>query len=629
MALIKMKRFHMLAMKEEKDALLRLLQSLGCVQISEAQVDDAPLQDAPANYDLERIKWAIGFLGKHSTVKKPLFASDVYISQQEAERIYQRRSEIMELIAQAEAVEKEQGKISSEHLKLDAELEELRPWANLSIPLSDIRDTAETHRLLGTMPTSAWAKLSADSEYQSLLALGYVVSEITGTSYLALVIHKDDYAQAMKLLKDAGFVSLAVKAEGTIAAQLQALEAQRKALHERSAALKTKLVELAQALPQLEQLYDLLSIEQERAEQSTKLYNTESSFYIKGWIPENTVDNVQKAIAEQSFCVELEISEAQDDEEPPVLMQNNPIVTPFESVVKGFSYPAPNGMDPTALMMPFFANFFGMMLSDAGYGILMAIAIPIIIKKFNPKLSTKNMLKLLLWGAGFTVLWGALFNTWFGFAPFPALLNPVDEPLPVMMVCLAVGAVHLFAGLFAAVYMNIKKGDYLAAVFDQISWASLLIGLGLLIVPATAGIGQILALVGAGIIILTAGRGSKNIFGRLIGGFGALYGITGWVSDLLSYMRLFGMGLATGVIGQVINILVGMIFESGIIGMIIGSVIFVAAHLFNFGINALGAYVHSCRLQYIEFFGKFYEDGGKPFTPLCEKTRYIQISKEK
>jgi V/A-type H+-transporting ATPase subunit I len=218
-----------------------------------------------------------------------------------------------------------------------------------------------------------------------------------------------------------------------------------------------------------------------------------------------------------------------------------------------------------------------------------------------------------------------MYNSWFGFAPFPSVFDPVKNAMPVMMVCVALGAVHLFAGLGVAAYVNIRNGKWLDAVYDQLSWAMIIIGIGVLLILGSSA-GQWMALAGAAVVVFSAGRHkSKNPFKRLISGLGALYGITGWVSDLLSYMRLFGMGIATGVIGMVINILIGMVMQSGIVGVILGAVVFVGGHLFNAAINTLGAYVHSCRLQYIEFFSKFYEDGGKPFMPLNETSRYVYV----
>ncbi|MBE0601722.1 MAG: V-type ATP synthase subunit I, partial [Firmicutes bacterium] len=307
-------------------------------------------------------------------------------------------------------------------------------------------------------------------------------------------------------------------------------------------------------------------------------------------------------------------------------MLNNPKPTaPFESIVSGFALPKFGSFDPTTIMMPFFVNFMGMMISDAGYGLMMALIIPILIFARKPAPGTKKMLWILMAAGVASLFWGAMYNSWFGFNPFPSVFDPVKNAMPVMIVCIALGAVHLFAGLFVAAYVNIRDKKYMDAVYDQLSWALIMVGIGLLLVLGTP-VGQWMALAGAALVIYSAGRHkSKNPFKRLISGLGAMYGITGWISDLLSYMRLFGMGLATGVIGMVINILIGMVMQSGIFGIIIGSALFVGGHLFNAAINTLGAYVHSCRLQYIEFFSKFYEDGGKPFMPLAETSRYVYV----
>lgn len=626
MALIKMKRFHMLAMKEDKSKLLRMLQTLGCVEITDANPNVDQKQEVKQNPAIERVRFAIDFLSKSSTAKKPMFPSDVYITQDEAKAILQQQNQLMQYVEQTENIEKEQGKLLSEAIKIQAGLDELKPWYSLDIPVQVNMQTQSCTIQLGSIHANSWETLQ--TSLSELMVESYVISSDANTMYVALLFYNKDYAEGLKRCKEHGFTPVNLALNSTVQDKIASLQQQKEALAKKEGEYKQALQDLAGHIPALEKLFDILSIDQQRENQQAKLYNTQSSFYVQGWIPELAIENVQKAATNISDVVEFAFAEAQEDEEPPVLMQNSKLFTPFESVVQGFSYPAASGLDPTAIMMPFFANFFGMMLSDAGYGLVMAIALPIMIKLFNPKVSTKNMFKLMTWGGLFTVLWGALYNTWFGFAPFPSVFDPINKPMPVMMVCVALGAVHLLVGLGAAAYMNIRRGDVWAAVFDQLSWVLLLSGLGMLIVPSVAGIGKILALVGVGIILLTAGRDKKNIFARLLSGLGALYNITGWISDLLSYMRLFGMGLATGVIGNVINILVGMVFQNGIIGMIIGSVLFLGAHVFNMGINALGAYVHSCRLQYIEFFGKFYEDGGRPFAPLEEKTRYIHITKE-
>ncbi|NMD38019.1 MAG: V-type ATP synthase subunit I [Christensenellaceae bacterium] len=635
MAIVKMKRFYLLAMQADKEKLLKTLQQLGSVQITDAVEEAKELMvetGSPQNTDLDRLRWAINYIGKYSDEKKPLFATDVYISRTESEEALSNASQMFDIVKQAEELEREFGKLNSQKLKLNSDKDELKPWLAMDIPLNSIKNTNDTVQFLGYIQNASLDKLKESEALADSLVYTKNISVISGTSYMLVVVHKDDYNKINKLFKDYGFTNVNFANIDTNAQT--AIEDIDNSLAEADKAEKdiiNKLTELSKNIHNMQILYDVLKLDDDRYRAVEKFVNTSSTFYAKGWIPEKSVATMEEELKKVSSAVSIEVMEPEEGDVPPVLLHNNKFVTPFESVVTGFSLPSPDSIDPSAVMAPFFANFFGMMLSDAGYALIMLIAIPIILKKYKPKLVTRNMLKLMIFGAIATVIWGALYNTWFGFGLFPqfALFDAVNKPMPVMLACVAIGAVHLFTGLIVAAYMNIKNGDVLAAVYDQLSWALLLIGLGLMVVPNLSNIGQILALVGAALIVLFAGREKKNFFGRILSGFGALYGMSSWISDLLSYMRLFGMGLATGVIGMVINKLIGTVFEAGIIGVVIGSVLFIFAHIFNLGINALGAYVHSCRLQYIEFFSKFFVDGGKEFKPLSENTRYIKIVEDK
>lgn len=627
MAIVNMKRIYLLGMKADQKAILTILQKHGSVEITDLSNENAQDSlDSFQNSELERLDWCIHYLSKYSNTKKPLFASDVYIDSDEVERVLHSKKSLFDLVENCESIEKEKGRIQTEILKKTSEIEELSPWENLNVNLDNIRDTANTKHLLGYISNMALDILNDELQTSNMLAYYEIISEKAGQSYIYVICHKSSYDDVNRVLKNNGFTYAKISyTSGSIKQIIEQKKHEISKIEQSVVGCNERLAQHAKSCSDLEKLYDLLNIEHQRNIQKRKLISTQTAFSLKGWIPAYSTEMLKKDLFDYSKNIEIEVMDPEEGDEPPVLLKNGPLASPFESVVKGFSYPSPYGIDPTAVMAPFFANFFGMMLSDAGYGLLMMIAIPLIIKKFNPQINIKNMMKLLLCGGIATVIWGALFNTWFGFSPFPFAFDPMGAPMPVMMVCIGLGAVHLLVGLGVAAYMNIKKGDYQEAIFSQFSWALLLIGLGLLLVPNLATTGTVMSIIGAAIILLTAGRDKKNIFAKLVSGFGALYGIMGWISDLLSYMRLFGMGLATGVIGMVINKLVGMVFQSGIIGIVIGSILFVGAHLFNFGINALGAYVHSCRLQYIEFFGKFYEDGGKPFMPLEEKTRYIKV----
>jgi V/A-type H+-transporting ATPase subunit I len=210
--------------------------------------------------------------------------------------------------------------------------------------------------------------------------------------------------------------------------------------------------------------------------------------------------------------------------------------------------------------------------------------------------------------------------------------NPIQEPMTLLVFSLILGAIHLFVGMGIKAYILIKDGRPVDALCDIFLWYVLLIGLVLFGIggSVSAGLaiaGKYMSIVGALGILFTAGRAKKGIVGKLLGGLGSLYGITSYLSDVLSYSRLLALGLATGVISQVINTL-GSMAGGGIGGAIVMLVAFVIGHTFNLAINVLGTFVHASRLQYVEFFGKFFEGGGIAFNPFNKKTKYVEIIKE-
>lgn len=631
MAIVEMKRLTLLALLKDKEKLLHTIQRMGCIQIT--SFPDEEIQPflakesglVKSEEEIGRLRWAIDKLSRYDKTKPPLFGSKPEISREQAEEVLSQKSHHMQTVAQAENCERRAGEMKGQEARLRAAIEQLEPWDGLDVPVSLIHNTRDTVQQAGTMPRRAFAEVASKwvAEPVALVEVGAKQE----TVYVYAVAHLTVNEAFQAGLKEAGFSPMVFgDVQGTPRQQLEAWRNDLISVTQGHQHLEAELGALSKDLPNLRLLYDILSAHRDRLAAASRFASTDTTFLLKGWVPAAMVEKVREKLAKVSPTASMEAVTPDEGDDPPVMLRNNRVAAPFEMVVSGFSLPAPFGLDPTAVMMPFFAIFFGMMVSDAGYGLLMALVIPLIIKLAKPSTGAKRLMWILTLGGVSTLFWGFMYNTWFGFAPLPVYFDPINNALPVMMLCVGIGAVHLFTGLFVGAYMNFRRRKPLDALYDQFSWFMLIVGLGLLILPATAQIGKILAIAGAGIILLTAGRNkSKSLFKRLISGLGALYGITSWVSDLLSYMRLFGMGLATGVIGMVINQLVGMVFSAGIIGKVLGAGLFVGGHLFNAGINILGAYVHSCRLQYIEFFGKFYEDGGKPFLPLEENTRYVRI----
>ncbi|MGI6688544.1 MAG: V-type ATP synthase subunit I [Christensenellales bacterium] len=629
MAIAEMKRISLLIMRRDHDRLLRFAQRLGCVQVTQVEIpeslmlrkDNARIAEIEA--ELARYQWAIRKLVKYDPVKQSMFTPLPEVSPDDLEQRDHEKAE--SVIQQAEELERRAGELRGQESRLHVSMEQLAPWMALDIPAELNHNTKSIQIISGTVNAQALNDLMVawSGEPVVIRALDLVKSQ----QYFWAAVHRDEAERFSQALQEIGYQQIALpEGKGTPRARYEADEKALAALAEEQSALEEEWRELAHHLPALRLAYETLKAEQAREEAQDRMAHTATTSFLQGWVPAYAAPGVEAAVKDRFPDAVITFSDPEEGEEPPVLLRNNPVVAPFETVVTGFSLPHPSSIDPTAVMMPFFACFFGMMVSDAGYGLMMAILVPILIKLMKPSKGGQKLFWVIGMGGVFTVLWGALYNTWFGFAPWPTVFDPVNDSLPVMGVCIGLGALHLFTGLGMGAYLNIRRGHFLDAVYDQISWFVLVVGLGLMLLPQTSQVGKWMAIAGAGIILLTAGRGkSKNPLKRLLSGLGALYNVSGWLSDLLSYMRLFGMGLATGVIGMVINLLVGMVAKSGIIGIIIAIPLFVGGHLFNAAINILGAYVHASRLQYIEFFGKFYEEGGTSFMPLGYSPRYVRV----
>ncbi len=636
MAIVEMKRLTLLAPQADREKLLRALQKLRCVEISPMEEEDEAFRARNAEAVnrtgelLRRVDWALSQLKRYDTAGKVMFGTYPEVSAADAENVWKERSRYMLLVEALEDCERRRGELKSQEIRAQNLISQYEPWKEMDVPPARaLAGTGRVRYFAGTLPGRDVEKLKERLSELRCAALSEVGSAKENVC-LIVAAHRDVEKDVQSALDALGFAqeSFSALGEKTPGAYLAELKEQLEDIAWDREQMQDAAARMAGDIPGLKILREMLNDELQREEAAQRFAVTESTFLFKGWLPADAADRVSAKIRKISPSCALEIADPGENETPPTLLRNGAFATAFEPVVEGFSLPDYKGIDPTAVMAPFYSCLFGMMVSDAGYGLLLALAIPIFVKVKKIKRQNAKMLDLLTWGGVATVIWGLIYNTVFGFNPLPEkywLLDAVNNSLPVMGVCIGVGALHLFAGLGVGAYLNFKRGQPMAAVADQIAWGTLIIGLGLLLLEQTKFCGMILAIASAAVILLFTKRGEKNPFKRVLGGLGALYGITSWVSDLLSYMRLFGMGLATGVIGMVFNQLIGMVWAGGILGKALGAVLFVGCHLFNLGINALGAYVHSCRLQYIEFFGKFYEDGGKPFQPLASHPKYVSV----
>lgn len=643
--ILKMEKLFLHGHSDDKQEILNTLMGLDCVQMipPEELYDTAPLEalckkDTPKVYDdesrLSEIAAALALLKDHEP-KAGMFSKKNELSYEEMLDL----SDIDSALRQSSVVRGIAGNISevkSFQSQEQFNRQALLPWKEFDLPLQAlVSKTCETQFF--TLPKSA--DLPALS--QSLGDLGVVVeviSEDKDLFYLAVVLLKSACGEAGALLKENSALSVVPPASsGTVAENIGYIDKRLEDYSENHKVLLESLCAHAQDTKLLKQAHDRLStaIGSQRAKQNLLL--TEQTFFTAAWAASQDKPKIEKALSR--FGCFYTFSEVPPEEEPPVRFKNNSLVQPFEVITEMYGLPHPTTLDPDPLIAPFFFLFFGMMLSDAGYGILLVV-FGFLMAARSRKGTFGNKLFHLIGLCGIsTIIWGAIYGSWFGDVittvsktffgldiTVPALINPLDEPMTIMIMSFAFGAVHLFVGMGVKAYLLIRRGHPWIALFDVGFWYFVLIGLVLLFLGGLARtVGMVLAITGALGLILTQGRDKENIFMRLMSGVMSLYDITGYFSDVLSYSRILALGLATGVIASVINTL-ATLPGVNIIGTLLFLVIFAGGHLFNLGINALGSYVHTSRLQYVEFFGKFFEGGGKVFTPLGPTVKYNVVN---
>ena len=530
-------------------------------------------------------------------------------------------------------------------VRIETAIIALKPWEKYEVPL-ETKETGSVAISIGTMPVSiTYDEILSLVLEKSDLAQVYKVASDEFQSYLSIICIKEDKDKVLNELRISGFNPIVFSEFlGNAKDNRIALESELKEIKLNLLKEEDSLSLMEGYKEQIEMLFDSYVIDRDKSKILSTIVKTKSVFYFDGWLPKSKESEVQAVLdSSLAYC---EFEEPQDGEQMPILMKQNAFSEPFESITNLYSTPSVNDIDPTPFLAPFYFIFFGLMLSDAGYGIIMSVACFMILKKFRLEGLVKKLITMFMYCGISTVFWGILFGGWFGdFIPVaaqslfgkeivinPVWFNPVEEPMTLLAFSLGLGVIHLFVGMGLKAYILIKTGNTIDAICDIFLWYVLLIGLVLFgiggyVTSIVKTLGMGMSIVGTLGVLFTGGRSKSSLIGRLLGGLGSLYNITAYLSDVLSYSRLLALGLATGVVAQVINTL-GALAGGGIKGAIVMTIAFFVGHLFNMAINVLGSFVHASRLQYVEFFGKFFDGGGKTFSPFNRKTKYVDIIKE-
>lgn len=650
MAIVKMNKFSLIALNNDKGQILENLMEIGVTEIVNIE-EELTSEEFPQLVEkdgdketvseieehMDKISFVLESLSKHDARKKGLFEARRLLDREGLERVIDDKDRLLSVIHQVLKLNEKLGSLKSEKNRSANLIASLEPWKSLDIPL-EADSTEKSTITTGVIPAAADAE-ELERELDETIGHSFltVIGADSDQTYLLLVYYTPAEAEVWEVLKRYGFSKVAFKdMTGTAGENIQRAESTIAETDRSIAEGEAAIAAFSSEIANLEVLYDYFLIQRDRHSALQSMVRTEKAFMLQGWIPAELGDKVKKDLEDKWNCI-IQITEPEGDEEFPILLTNRDLGRSVESVTRMYSLPDHREMDPNAIMGPFFVLFFGLMLGDAGYGLIMVLLSGIALWKLRLEDSMRRFMKLMLYCGFSTAFWGAMFGGWFGIASlgeFPIWFNPVEDPEELLKWSLCFGVIHIYVGLGMKALNLIRDKKYLDAVLDVFLWYIFFTGFVLFVLPFVPKInadevtglvqlGKNLLIVGGVLLILTQGREHKNIVMKLFGGLAKLYDLVAFMSDVLSYSRLLALGLATSVIASIINQMAAMNGLDSIFKILVFVVVVLAGHTFNFAINALGAYVHSSRLQYIEFFGKFYKGGGTPFEPLKINTKYI------
>ena len=640
--MVKMKKLCVMAMASQRQQLLRELLHLGCVEISEP---DGKLADPAWSALLKRenshlldtkseitdVNTALAAIKKYAQLKDGLFIQRHPISEAEflgdetAERARAACKRIDSLLQTISGLQSEEGRLRAKRASLE-------PWKGLDVPLEN-QGTAHVLFRMGVCPGSTDTGAVRQALDQHAAEIFEVGADKQQTYYF-LICLRDEEQAVMDSLRPFNFSAVTFQdMTGTAEENLRALDA---LLSENEASRKAAEAEIVKNAPERDalRLYaDRLTAEAAKESNTERLLTDGTILFFEGWAPAERMGQVSDLL-ERLGCA-WEARDPTEEEYPsvPVQLKNNWLTRPLNMVTEMYSLPAYDNVDPNPLMAPFFILFYGIMMADMGYGILMILAGLFITKKYRPKGTMGHMFSLVTLCGVSTFIMGAITGGFFGdfltqvvklttgadFA-LPSLFTPLDDTLMILVGAMCLGFVQIVTGMAISFIRKLQKGQVLDAVFEELTWWIVFAGIGVM----ALGYGNVVLYIGLALVVLGPIVTGKGLMGKITGIFGSVYNhVTGYFGDLLSYARLMALMLAGSVIAQVFNTL-GAIPGNIVVFLIIS----LAGNTLNFALNLLGCYVHDLRLQCLEYFGKFYEDGGKPFRPLAINTKFVDIQND-
>lgn len=650
MAIVKMKGLRLLAMRSDREALLELLQGMGCVEIDEPDQDPQTWQGLlsqlgnqtlsrpdgqalfQAREDLQAAQRALAVLKRHGDKERGLLAPRPRLTRQQ---LFDGEEQGKPAVQQVLEADRQLAALEAQHSKLLTQRAALAPWLELNIPL----DTASTREMVvqfGTVTAGVeLEQVQRAVEGASELAQLTQASVDRDVRYCLLVCHTSAQEEVLQALRDFGWSRMNLSGwTGTAKENDQRIARELEQNEQESAQAEQQLAQLTSLAEPIRQAADRASVRINREEGRSRLLDTEKTFLLEGWVPEENWPQLESQMKNYPCAWELRDPTEEEYPKVPVKLKNNWFTRPLSMVTEMYSLPAYNGLDPNPLMAPFFILFYGIMMADMGYGLLMMIASVVVLKKSRPRAGMHNFFALLGLCGVSTFIMGAVTGGFFGdFIPqllklinpestfvwfWPTLFTPLEDTMMILVGAMALGFVQILVGMAISFVKKLRRGQVMDAIWEEVTWWVVFAGLALAILGVTN-----LVIILGGVMVVAGPILTEKGFGKITGIFGSLYNhVTGYFGDILSYSRLMALMLAGSVIAQVFNTL-GAIPGNVVIFIIISML----GNALNFALNLLGCYVHDLRLQCLEYFNKFYEDGGKPFRPMKLDTNYYDVVK--
>lgn len=666
MSVVRVKKMRLLAHSSERGEVMRFLTESGAVELTPAplpegmriahdDLSDLASKSAKAEYAIYFIKEISKYLAldkKAKSVRLNFKKENKLYDLEEYFRVKEEEDELFAATDRMKALMNELVETKSRMGRLESEKEQIKDYAAIDVPFDAFADTARTSSVLGLIEEKEVEKLNA--------ALPDIPGEIfvyagDKCAAVAAVYLKEEAEKVSGALAEVGFQRCPFTYGSTAAERIRELDGERDAIEKRRREIIKEGTEFFPLLEKFKLLYDAYALDEEIAAAAEMTPVSGETFLLEAWVPAAKTESLKKTLTEKCEYVFVDFADPEEGDTPPSILKNNRFASAFEEIVAMFGMPGYNERDPSIFVAIFYFLFFGIMISDAGYGLLLAIGCFLVLKIKKPVKNSGRMMTMFAFCGIATVIWGALFGGWFSvtlpensFLDKLTWFNPMDEPLKMFLLAIGAGAVQMAVGFAIKGVDEIKAGNVLSGICSQFGWVILFIALGLLFPTLTLFLGAVrvdvtpewvsvmadialyFAIAGFALVVIGGMIGKKNVVKAIGGAFGSIYGSINVVSDLLSYSRLFGLGLTTGVIGYVVNMLADLIvntfFGGGWYGWIVAVPVLIIGHAFNMSINLLGAYVHDSRLQYVEFFGRFYEGQGHAFKPLGSSPKYTYLN---